>query len=65
MEPPEPRGRLLTVREVAKALRVREETVRRWLRQGRLHGANLGQTTGWRVPYSEVERLLREGGLED
>lgn len=49
---------LLTVADVAVRLRVREETVREWLRRGELHGFNFGGRTGWRVPVSEIERLL-------
>src|SRR3954447_11780216 len=36
--------RLFTVPEVAERLRVKHETVRRWLREGRLRGIRLGGT---------------------
>ena len=53
--------RLLTVREVAERIRSSPETVRRWLRQGKLHGFRLGGTKlGYRVPESELERFLAE-----
>ncbi len=52
--------RLLTVGEVAARLRTTPETVRRWLRAGRLQGVRLGGTKlGYRIPASEVERLLK------
>jgi excisionase family DNA binding protein len=51
--------RHLTVPEVAEQLRVAEETVRRWLRIGKLKGKRLGGTkAGYRIPQSEVDRLL-------
>jgi excisionase family DNA binding protein len=54
--------RVLTVPEVAERLRLNEETVRRWLRTGKLRGNRLGGTkAGYRIPESEVERVLRGG----
>ena len=51
--------RLLTVREVADRLRSSPETVRRWLRGGKLRGFRLGGTKlGYRIPEQELERLL-------
>jgi len=53
--------RLLTVREVAQRIRSSPETVRRWLRQGRLRGFRPGGTKlGYRVPESELERFLSQ-----
>jgi excisionase family DNA binding protein len=53
--------RLLTVREVAERIRSSPQTVRRWLRQGRLHGFLPGGTKlGYRVPESELKRFLAE-----
>jgi excisionase family DNA binding protein len=55
--------RLLTVREVAERLRSSPETVRRWLRQGKLHGFRPGGTKlGYRVPEDELQRFLRGAG---
>jgi len=55
---------LLTVPEVAERIRVSPELVRRWLRQGRLHGVRLGGTRlGWRIPEAEIERFLSASGL--
>ena len=52
--------RLLTVREVAERVRSSPETVRRWLRQGKLRGFRPGGTKlGYRVPESELQRFLQ------
>jgi excisionase family DNA binding protein len=50
--------KLLTVREVAEYLDVTEETVRRWLRTGRLDGVLLSRKSGWRIRPEAVERML-------
>jgi excisionase family DNA binding protein len=53
---------LLTVPEVATMLRLNEQTVRKWLRQGTIPGISMGsRQAGWRVRRSDVERFL-EGG---
>jgi excisionase family DNA binding protein len=50
----------LTVPEVATRLKVKPETVRVWLRQGKLRGARLGgKKAGYRIPRTEVEHLLK------
>lgn len=49
---------VLTVAEIAERLKVNPETVRRWLRDGKLKGTLLGDRAGWRVPSSEVDKLL-------
>jgi excisionase family DNA binding protein len=54
--------RLLTVAEVAERVRANPQTVRLWLRTGRLKGVRPGGTKlGWRIPQGEVERLLSGG----
>jgi excisionase family DNA binding protein len=51
--------RLLRVDEVAERLRVSDETVRRFLRSGKLRGVRPGSTKlGWRIPTSEVALFL-------
>ena len=53
---------LLTVNEVADRLRVDPETVRRMLRAGRLRGSMpVSPRAGWRIPESEVQRIIEEG----
>ncbi len=51
---------LLTVPEVADMLRLNEQTVRRWLRDGTLPGFRIGHNrkAGWRMRRSEVEAYL-------
>ena len=49
---------LLTVPETALRLKVNEETVRRWLREGQLVGRKIGKRQ-WRVPESEITRLAQ------
>jgi excisionase family DNA binding protein len=44
---------LLTVKEVAARLKLNPQTVRRWIRSGRLRGVRVG-TRGWRVKAEEV-----------
>ena len=52
---------LLTVPEVATMLKLNEQTVRRWLRTGRLPGISLGsRQAGWRVRQSDIEQLLED-----
>ena len=54
---------LLKVREVAERLRLDPETVRRWLRSGKLRGSKISSTRGgYRIPESEIARLLRGDG---
>jgi excisionase family DNA binding protein len=51
--------RLLTVTEVATMVRATPDTVRRWLRQGRLKGILPGgDRMGYRIRESEVRRFL-------
>lgn len=45
----------LTVAEIAEKLKVHVETVRRWLRTGRLAGHNFGGKMGYRVRARELE----------
>jgi excisionase family DNA binding protein len=51
---------LLTVKDVAERFGVTVPTVRRWIKDGRIQGRMPGgQKAGYRIPASEVERLLR------
>ena len=50
---------LLTVDDVARRVRVSRETVRRWLRAGRLAGLRLGGTKlGYRIRQADLDRFL-------
>lgn len=53
---------MLTVRQVAERLQLNPETVRRWIRAGKLRAVSLGSdSAGFRVPESELVRLLQTG----
>ncbi len=52
--------RLLTVAEVAEYFRVEPESVRRWLREGKLLGINLGRGPGWRIRLGDLELFIAE-----
>ncbi len=50
--------RWLTVAQIAERLQVHPETVRRWLRDGRLRGRNFGGKGGYRVRERDLEEFL-------
>jgi excisionase family DNA binding protein len=56
----QPEDRLLTVAEVAAYLRVDPESVRRWLREGKLLGINLGRRPGWRIRVTDLHTFVTE-----
>jgi len=62
MPNPTPYEHYWLVEEIAAHLRVQEETVRRWLRGGQLHGMLLSRQTGWRIADSELRRFITERG---
>ncbi|HTI13305.1 MAG TPA: helix-turn-helix domain-containing protein [Dictyobacter sp.] len=54
---------LLTVREVARRLRVDDTTVRRWIKSGALDAITLphrGKRQAYRVKRGTLDRLLSE-----
>lgn len=57
---------LLTVREVAKRLRVDDTTVRRWIKSGALEAITLphkGKRSAYRVKKSTMNKLLQNPQL--
>ena len=52
--------RWLTVNQIAERLQVHQETVRRWLREGRLAGRNFGGKSGYRIRERDLEACLTE-----
>lgn len=54
----EPENRLLNVTEVAEYFRVTPESVRRWLRDGKLLGIDLGGGSGWRVRVCDLQLFI-------
>ena len=49
---------LLTVWQLAEHLNIGEETVRRWLRSGKLRGIRLSRKAGWRIRASDYFDFL-------
>ena len=47
--------KLLTIKEVAKILRVSERSVNRYIEAGRLRASRIGQ---WRIKESDLEKFL-------
>lgn len=63
-----PNGRFMTVRDIARVMRVHPETVRRWIRAGslraiRLPGKNRNKTL--RIDEAEFARFLEEAECQD
>ena len=56
----DPADRLFTVSEVAEYFRVDPESVRRWLRDGKLIGINLGRGPGWRIRQADLQLFIDE-----
>ena len=50
----------LTVRDVSHLLRVKEDTVRRWIRQQRLTATFFGGRTGYRIRRTDLQKFLRD-----
>ena len=50
--------KLLTPEDAAKALLVKPETVREWLRTGKLKGVKMGRL--WRIRESDLEAFLKD-----
>lgn len=52
---------MLKVSQVAEQLQVHPDTIKRWLRDGRLKGFRPGgNRAGWRVRESELARFVQE-----
>ena len=49
---------MLTVRQVATKLEVHPETVRTWLREGKLKGIKIGARL-WRIPEEALDEFLK------
>jgi excisionase family DNA binding protein len=48
----------LTVAEIARLLQIDEQTVRRWIRAGRLPATNLGGKAGYRIEPNDLQGFL-------
>jgi len=49
---------LLTPRETAEKLKVSEQTVLRWLREGKLKGIRAGKL--WRIKEEDLQEFIKE-----
>ena len=49
---------LYTTKEIAQRLRLSDQTIRRWITQGKLRAIKAGRNL--RIPESEVKRLLED-----
>lgn len=54
----------LTVQQVAERLQVHPETVREWLRDGRLKGSRISRRAGWRIRPEDLSAFV-EGNDDD
>lgn len=52
--------RWFTVAEVAEKLGLHAETVRLWLRQGRIRGLRFGRRGGWRISESALNDFIAD-----
>jgi excisionase family DNA binding protein len=48
----------LTVEDIAAAVKVDPQTVRRWLRAGQLPGRNFHGRTGWRIRVRDFDAFV-------
>ena len=53
----------LTTEQIAETLKVKEATVREWLREGKLKGVKAGMQ--WRVPETNLNEFLQIAPLTD
>lgn len=49
---------LLTVHDAAQHLKVKESTIRSWIRHGKLRAIKFGRE--WRITVKDLERFLNE-----
>ena len=55
--------RIYTVTEIAEMLRVKDYTVREWLRTGQMGGFKAGRV--WRIRQADVDEFIRKGGAQE
>ncbi len=53
-----------TVRDVGLLLKIRPDTVRRWIRNKRLRAKFFGGRTGYRIQRDDLQRFLYQGQEE-
>ncbi len=47
----------LSLWEASDVLGITSETIRRWIRKGKLQAFKLPGRAGWRIPVTEIERI--------
>jgi excisionase family DNA binding protein len=47
-----------TVNEVAEKLKVHPATIKRWLREGKMRGLQLGDRAGWRISKADYDQFI-------
>ena len=50
--------RWLTVDEAAEQIKVHPETIRRWLREGKIEGVLISRSAGYRIRQSALDNFL-------
>lgn len=56
----------LTPEEAATILKVSPQTIRRWLRDGRIKGTKIGDGKLWRISQATINQCLESGnGQQD
>lgn len=55
--------RFYSAEEIAEYLKVGAQTVRAWIREGKVKATKFGRS--WRVPDDELKRIIAEGVPED
>jgi len=63
LQQPDMPERFYTVEELAVYLKVAEQTLRAWIRAGKVRAVRLGRS--YRIPIAEVRRMISEGVPED
>lgn len=58
-----PKKAFYTIDETAEILRVSDDTIRRWIREGRLNSVQVFRYGKHRIPYGELKRFIEENSL--
>ena len=53
--------KLYVVRELSEAIQVHKNTINMWCREGKIKAFRFTKGGTWRIPESEVRRLLEQG----
>ncbi len=55
--------KVYTIPEIAKILRVKDYTIREWLREGKLKGFKAAGSR-WRVKKTDLDAFMRTNGIK-